>query len=120
LARWLKTAPEILPIISRWQQLVAKAMHIALYILMICMPIASWLILSGEGKVISFWGINLPVLIADNKQLAETIEEVHETAGTVGYYLIGLHALAALFHHYVQRDNTLRHMFPRFNSTSGQ
>jgi cytochrome b561 len=31
----------------------------------------------------------------------------------VGYYLIGLHALAALFHHYVVRDNTLARMLPR-------
>jgi len=119
LARWLKPAPEILATIPRWQQLVAKAMHMALYILMICMPIAGWLILSGEGKVIPFFGINLPALIAENKPLAETIEEVHETAGTVGYYLIGLHALAGLFHHYVQRDNTLRRMLPKFISKSG-
>jgi cytochrome b561 len=30
----------------------------------------------------------------------------------VGYFLIGLHALAALFHHYVSRDNTLTRMLP--------
>jgi cytochrome b561 len=59
------------------------------------------------------FGINLPALITENKPLAETIEEVHETAGTVGYYLIRIHALAGLFHHYVQRDNTLRRMLPK-------
>jgi cytochrome b561 len=30
----------------------------------------------------------------------------------VGYWLIGLHAAAALFHHYIVRDNTLRRMLP--------
>jgi cytochrome b561 len=45
-----------------------------------------------------------------NKALAERTEEVHETLATVGYFLIGLHAIAALFHHYVRRDNALRRM----------
>jgi len=31
---------------------------------------------------------------------------------TWGYWLIGLHALAGLYHHYVQRDNTLLRMLP--------
>jgi cytochrome b561 len=30
----------------------------------------------------------------------------------VGYYLVGLHAVAALVHHYVNRDDTLRRMLP--------
>jgi len=47
-----------------------------------------------------------------NKELAHTLEEIHETAGVVGYYLIGLHAVAALLHHYVLRDNTLVRMLP--------
>lgn len=32
--------------------------------------------------------------------------------GTFGYFLVGLHAAAALFHHYVERDNTLLRMLP--------
>jgi cytochrome b561 len=39
-------------------------------------------------------------------------KELHETCGTVGYFLIGLHAVAALVHHCVLRDNTLRRMLP--------
>jgi cytochrome b561 len=38
---------------------------------------------------------------------------LHELAGTAGYWLIGLHAVAALFHHYVSRDNTLTRMLPK-------
>ena len=49
----------------------------------------------------------LPALLAENKELAEQLKEVHETIGTIGYFLIGAHALAALFHHYITRDNTL-------------
>lgn len=118
IARWVTPTPHIHPPIAKWQQVIAKALHIALYILMIGMPIAGWLILSAEGKAIPFFGLNLPALIGENKALAETIEEVHETAGTVGYFLIGIHALAGLFHHYLLGDNTLKLMLPSINSKS--
>ena len=36
----------------------------------------------------------------------------HERVGSWGYWLIGLHALAGLYHHYVVRDNTLLRMLP--------
>lgn len=45
------------------------------------------------------------------------MQEIHETIGTIGYYLIGLHAAAALFHHYVQRDDTLLRMLPRVGNS---
>ena len=44
--------------------------------------------------------------------LGEAIEEAHKLAGKVGYFLIGLHAAAALVHHYIQRDNTLTRILP--------
>jgi cytochrome b561 len=53
--------------------------------------------LSAEGKPVPFLGLTLPSLVAENKALAESIEEIHETAGLVGYYLIGLHTLATFF-----------------------
>lgn len=104
--------PRIEPAPPRWQHLSARLVHIALYVLMIGMPLAGWMILSAEGKPIPFFGLQLPALIGESDRLAEAIEEIHETGGTVGYFLIGLHAAAALFHHYVLRDDTLRRMLP--------
>lgn len=43
----------------------------------------------------------------ENETLAKAIKDVHGTVGSAGYFLIGLHALAGLFHHYILRDNTL-------------
>jgi cytochrome b561 len=50
--------------------------------------------------------------VDQSKSLAGLLKEVHEVGGTVGYFLIGGHAAAALFHHYFIRDNTLRRMLP--------
>ncbi|HNR22343.1 MAG TPA: cytochrome b [Steroidobacteraceae bacterium] len=104
--------PRIQPDPGRLQDLASRVGHFALYVLMLGMPLAGWLILSAEGDPIPFFGLQLPPLLAPNEALAKDIEEIHATAGTVGYWLIGLHAAAALFHHYVQRDNTLTRMLP--------
>lgn len=105
-------APVITPAITNWQALLAKVVHLALYALMLGLPLAGWFILSLSGKPIPFFGLELPALATENKELAKTIEEIHETAGKVGYGLIGLHAVAVLFHHYIRRDSTLKRMLP--------
>jgi cytochrome b561 len=102
--------PRIDPLPPGWQMLLAKLMHFALYVFMIAMPIAGWLTLSAQGKPIPFFGLYLPALISESKSAADLIKEIHETGATIGYFLVGMHAAAALFHHYYVRDNTLRRM----------
>jgi cytochrome b561 len=104
--------PAIRPDPGAMQKLLAKGAHLALFVLMIGMPILGWLILSAEGKPAPFFGLELPPLIGPDEARAESLEDLHKTAGTVGYWLIGLHAAAALYHHYIQRDDTLARMLP--------
>lgn len=85
-------------------------MHLALYGFMIAMPLLGWITLSAEGDPVRLFGLGLPALTGPDETLAGRTEEIHETLGTVGYWLVGLHAAAALFHHYVLRDGTLRRM----------
>lgn len=104
--------PPIVPTPPALQQKIATLTHVILYALMIGMPLAGWMILSAEGHAIPFFGLELPPLIAPDKALAKQIEEVHETFGKVGYFLIGLHALAGIYHHHFVKDNTLTRMMP--------
>lgn len=113
LARTLGVAPKIMPTPPLWQARLATLMHLALYVFMIGMPILGWLIVSAEGHSVLFYGIELPPLIGENKDLAKQIEGWHVLGGTIGYWLIGLHALAGLYHHYFMRDNTVRRMMPK-------
>jgi len=108
-------SPAIRPAPPGWQIAAGKVVHFALYAFMIGMPIIGWLLLSSEGKDIPFCGFNLPRLIGASKDLAEQLEELHETVGNIGYAMIGVHAAAALAHHYIARDNTLLRMLPRRN-----
>jgi cytochrome b561 len=97
---------------SAWLRFLASAMYVALYTFLIVMPLLGWLALSAEGKVIPLFGFELPPLIGPDEALGGKLEDIHETIGTVGYYLVGLHAAAALFHHYFMRDDTLARMLP--------
>lgn len=110
VVRFSTKVPDILPSPKSIEKRLAKMMHIALYIFMIGMPLLGWLMLSANGKTVPFFGLQLPMLIAENKDLGKLLHEVHEIGASLGYMLLGGHASAALFHHYVKKDNTLLRM----------
>lgn len=95
---------------SVWLQRAAQVGHLALYAWMVVLPLLGWATLSAAGKPIPFFGVELPPLLALDKGLAHDLEELHEAVGEAGYWLIGLHAAAALFHHFVLKDGLLHRM----------
>lgn len=107
----LKTpTPAIVPAPPVWQKAAASLVKGFLYLFMVGMPLIGWAIVSAEGHTISVFGLNLPSILDTDKDLAHDLEEIHEFIGQAGYWAIGLHTLAALYHHYVRKDNTLRRM----------
>jgi cytochrome b561 len=102
--------PPARPELPPWQRRLSSLVQVALYVLMIAMPLLGWLILNAKGQAVPFFGIELPVLIAESRDTAGLLKEIHEAGATLGYLLLGLHAGAALFHHYILRDNTLQRM----------
>lgn len=111
-ARVVFAVPPITPAPPAWQLLLAKVVHLALYALLIAMPLLGWSVLSAADKPIPFFGLSLPALLSPDKDMARTLKEIHETIGVLGYYLIGLHAVAAVFHHHFMRDDTLLRILP--------
>jgi len=110
LARLAGPEPAIEPALPAWQASLARVVHWTLYGLMIGLPVLGWLTLSAKGAPIPFFGAELPALIGKNDELAGGLKAIHESIAKTGYFFIGLHAVAALYHHYVRRDNTLRRM----------
>lgn len=111
-ARWFSPKPQQGPTLGleTWAHRLASLGHLALYALMLVMPLMGWLALSAAGKPIPFFGLEMPPLMAPNKAWAHDIKELHETVGVVGYWLIGTHVAAALGHHYVLKDGLLSRM----------
>ncbi|MEZ5606291.1 MAG: cytochrome b [Burkholderiaceae bacterium] len=110
--RLMLQAPPITPAPPAWQEQLAHAMHWALYGFLIVMPLLGWLTLSAKGQPIPFFGLELPALMGPDRATARNLEGIHELIGNLGFFLIGLHAAAALWHHYFMRDDTLERMLP--------
>ena len=95
------------------QRIAAAAGHGLLYVLLLAQPISGWMMSSAAGYPVSLFGLfEFPALVGQNHDLQETLEEVHEVLFTTLAVVALLHALAALYHHFFMKDDTLRRMLP--------
>ena len=94
-------------------RLAAKGSEYALYALLLAQPILGLLQTNARGdRVDLFFLGQLPALIGQDRPLAWQLLVVHKTVGFSLLGLIALHILAALFHHFWRRDDTLAAMLP--------
>ena len=112
---WLRSRhgiPPIAPPLDRWVSLLGKITHVALYAFLLVQPVLGVITLQVGGKPVSLFGFTLIPAFAStpDRDLSHQLEEIHGTIGTIFYWVIGLHILAALWHHFIRRDNTLRRM----------
>jgi cytochrome b561 len=110
--RGIKPPPELLPA-PLWQQRAAKISHVLLYGLMFAIPLSGWLMSSAGGFTVSYLGVlPLPDLVSKNKALFELLKETHEILNFSLLGVVALHALAALKHHFIERDASMYRMLP--------
>jgi len=97
---------------SRLQTLAAKIVHAAMYGILIAMPLSGWLYNSASGFPLRWFGvISLPKLFTGfNPSIKAFALNMHESLFYILAGLLLLHASAALYHHYIVRDNTLKRM----------
>jgi len=111
LWRWTHAAPPP-PAGSRaWEILAARLSHMALYLLMIAVPLSGWL--SASTSIIPWklwWLVPWPRIASPSQDLHEIAEELHEGLIWALVVVLALHVVAALYHHYVKRDPVLRRM----------
>ena len=105
-------APRITPALPSWQKGLSYLFHIALYAFLIVMPILGFLTANFDGKVIyiPFTEIAIPAIVGENKGLAEQFEGWHHDIGEAFYWVFGFHIVAALYHHFIRKDDTLIRM----------
>ena len=112
---WQRTkhgTPPITPELPRWQALASKALHLSIYAVLIFQPILGLLTAWTDGKVlmVPLTSIEIPALLSKSELWAHRFEDVHKLVATAFYYLIGIHVLAALWHHFGRKDDTLKRM----------
>jgi len=111
---------------SRLEHMASRGIHLALYAAMIVMPITGYI--SARANTEFFFLFDIPKFretalygltvtewlgIADFKAWAKPIHAIHATSGAwIVWPLILLHIAAAVFHHWVRKDTTLKRMLP--------
>jgi cytochrome b561 len=105
--------PALPPSMRRWERVLAQAVHVLLYLLLLAAPLSGWLMSSAKGYQTVYLGLlPIPDLIGKNAALGERLETLHGLLTTGLLYVIALHALAAVKHHFIDRDEVLARMLP--------
>jgi len=107
--------PPALPAsMPKLMQLAAHAGHLALYLLMLAMPLSGWLMSSAKGFQTVWFGIlPIPDLLEKNKELGAQLAEVHEALAILFILTLLAHIAAALKHHFIDKDDILTRILPR-------
>ncbi len=101
------------PALPAMQRRVAAGTHVALYAVLFAIPLSGWLMSSARNYPVSWFGLlQLPDLVAPGEAAFRFWRASHEWLTGALLALAALHALAALKHHFVDRDDVLRRMLP--------
>ncbi|SER01586.1 cytochrome b561 [Solimonas aquatica] len=112
---WRLAVPPPQPVaMPAWQRLASEYTHRAIYLMLFLLPLSGWLMSSAHGFQTVYLGVlPIPDLLHKDKALAETLEEVHESFALLMLALLAVHVAAALKHHLIDHDGSLRRMLPR-------
>ncbi|KUM28553.1 cytochrome B [Mesorhizobium loti] len=112
--RGMRGAPRLPAEMSGLERTTAKVGHFILYALLVAIPVLGILLTWFRGDALSFFGLfTLPAPFAPDRATARTIRELHELCANGILIVAGIHALAALYHHFIRRDTILTRMLPR-------
>ncbi|MBA8882094.1 cytochrome b [Phyllobacterium myrsinacearum] len=111
--RLMRGAPDLPSSMTGIEQVTAKVGHAALYALLIAIPTLGILLTWYRGDALSFFGLfTIPAPFSPDRETAKSIKELHGLCANGILILAGLHALAALWHHFIKRDDVLKRMLP--------
>ncbi|HHQ6565647.1 cytochrome b [Serratia fonticola] len=112
--RFISPPPKPLVSYSRLTRISAVLAHIALYTVLFAILISGYLISTADGQAISVFGwFDVPASVTGLPQQADTAGTIHLYLAWAVVVLSVLHALAALKHHFIDRDVTLKRMLGR-------
>lgn len=111
--------PKVIPTefgrwLVEWTDPASRLMHYVLYALLVAVPAFGIALQFAKGHALPLFGLGeIPSPWIADKLFAHNIKEVHEVLANVLVILAVFHMAAALVHHFVFGDNTLRRMLPQ-------
>jgi cytochrome b561 len=116
---WLKFSPAPkLPLgLTNWEKMLTTVVKSLMYLLMLAIPIAGYLMVNTKGFDVGFYGLfNLPSLLSENHDLHELFEEMHEFFAYFLVFLVLLHVAGSLKHRFLDTGpdlDVMKRMFGR-------
>jgi cytochrome b561 len=113
LWRLTHPAPPLPESMTRFERYAARGTHFAFYVLLFAMPLTGWMMSSAKNYSVSWFGLfTWPNLIGKSEAAFDFLRDTHDTLSDVLFAIAVLHILAALKHHFWNRDDVLRRMLP--------
>lgn len=113
LWRWCNPTPPLPSNLRPHERFLARFIHAALYFLLFAMPFTGWIMSSARGFPVSWFHLfQLPDLVPKSEPLYNAMVTTHAALAIALALTVTLHIAAALKHHFVLRDDTLRRMLP--------
>ncbi len=117
LWRLFNRPPPLPAAMPRWERQLAALGHWLLYGLILALPLSGWLYSSAAGLGDFWWGpVDLPSLIAADEAREAIFEQVHGALALSLAVVAAGHALAALRHHFIRKDDVLKRMLPTWRN----
>ncbi|KQT45633.1 cytochrome B [Methylobacterium sp. Leaf456] len=109
--RWRRPPPPLPVDLPPWQRRAAQASHVALYGLMLAMPLVGWAMLSAARIPVAVIGpLVLPPILPQDPMLYAGLRELHTVLAYGLFGLILAHLGAALLHGLIRQDGVLSSM----------
>jgi len=97
-----------------WLRRAARATHLALYALLLALPLLGWANASSRGWTVSLFGLlPLPPLMPAHSPLGPLLGDLHGLAATLLLIGVGLHVTAVAYHQVLLKDRLLQRMLPQ-------
>jgi cytochrome b561 len=109
-----KNPPPELPVgMTSIERTLARATHVAFYVLLFAMPLTGWMMSSAKNYSVSWFGLfTWPNLIAQNDRAFDFLKSTHDYLSDALFVIAVLHILAALKHHFWNKDDVFLRMLP--------
>jgi cytochrome b561 len=105
--------PALPPGMTPVERLLARATHVAFYVLLFAMPLTGWMMSSAKNYSVSWFGLfTWPNLIGKNEAAFNLLKATHDYLSYGLFAIAALHVIAALKHHFWNRDDVLTRMLP--------
>jgi cytochrome b561 len=104
--------PDLPPDVGEFSRHTSYPVHLLMYLLLFVIPVFGIITFIWHGRVFDLGLFRIDPQVRSNRAIFHPTEDIHGYLAYALFGLIGLHVLAALWHHFVRRDRVLLRILP--------